>query len=98
MNNDDLAERLRLPSFSKRDRLAGADRIDELVATCEELEAKLAECEARLEKAVESLTVIDALDPEGFVNGCSQSALIGLVSRMGAIARTTIEEIKGSNT
>lgn len=48
MNNDDLAERLRLPSFSKRDRLAGADRIDELVATCEELEA-------RLEKAVVTL-------------------------------------------
>lgn len=29
---DDLAERLRLPSFSKRDRLAAANRIEELAA------------------------------------------------------------------
>ena len=33
------------------------DRIEQLVATCEELEAKLAECEARLEKAVETISL-----------------------------------------
>ena len=60
----------------------------DLICRIEELEAKLA-------KAVRSLTVIDALDPEGFVNGCSQSALKGLVLRMGEIARTTLAELKG---
>lgn len=58
-----------------------ADRIDEL--------------EAKLNKAVEGLIIIDALDPEGLIEGCSQSALTGLVLRMGEIARTTIEAIKG---
>ena len=53
--------------------------------------------EAKLAKAVEGLTVIDALDPEGLVNGCSQSALIGLVLRMGEIARATLAEIKGES-
>ena len=108
--SDDLVKQLREPAFGtetteRKLMKKAADRIEQLAkhalradATCEQLEDKLAECEARLEKAVGSLTVIDALDPEGFVNGCSQSALIGLVSRMGAIARTTIEEIKGSNT
>ena len=58
---------------------------------------RIEELEAKLEMAEESLTVIDALDPEGFVNGCSPSALIGLVSRMGAIARTTLAELTGGN-
>ena len=61
----------------------------------EKAEAYAAELEDKLAKALESLTVIDALDPEGMVNGCSQSALIGLVSRMGDIARTTLAELKG---
>ena len=43
--SDDLAERLRLASFSKRDRLAAADRI-------EELEAKLAQQDAMVQAAV----------------------------------------------
>jgi hypothetical protein len=46
--------------------------------------------EAQLAKAQQSLTVIDALDPESMANGCSQLVLIGLVSRMGAIARETL--------
>ena len=46
--SDDLAERLRLPSFSKRYRLAAADRI-------EELEKQNASLEAKLAKAVEAL-------------------------------------------
>ena len=83
MNNDDLAERLRLPSFSKRDRLAGADRIDELVATCEELEAKLAECEARLEKALEALEDISG-------NGSAAGRNPQLMSDK---ARTTLAEL-----
>jgi hypothetical protein len=58
-------------------------------------EVRNMELGAKLTKARESLTIIDALDPEGMVNGCSQSALIGLVSRMGAIARTTLAELKG---
>jgi hypothetical protein len=58
---------------------------------------RIDELEAKLAKAVESLTVIDALDPEGFVNGCSQSALKGLVLRMGEVARTTLAELKGQN-
>ena len=37
--SDTLAERLRLPSFSKRDRLAAADRIEELEAVLQELDA-----------------------------------------------------------
>ena len=57
-------------------------------------EARIEELEAKLAKARVSLTIIDALDPEGMVNGCSQSALIGLVSRMGAIARNTLAELE----
>ena len=37
--SDNLAERLRLPSFSKRDRLAAADRIEELEAVLQEVAA-----------------------------------------------------------
>lgn len=37
--SDSLAERLRLPSFSKRDRLAAADRIEELEAVLREVDA-----------------------------------------------------------
>ena len=47
-------------SWTARRKMTGekyvrADRIEQLAATCEELEAKLAECEARLEKATEAL-------------------------------------------
>lgn len=72
-------------------------RAHNMTERIEEIVAKNCQLEAKLEKAVESLTVIDALDPEGMINGCSQSAIIGLVSRMGAIARATLEEIKGQN-
>jgi hypothetical protein len=37
--SDGLSERLRLPSFSKRDRLAAADRIEELEAVLQEVAA-----------------------------------------------------------
>ena len=51
--SDDLAERLRLPSFSKRDRLAAADRI-------EELEAKLAQQDDLVQAAILALMGYDA--------------------------------------
>ena len=104
-NETDLIARLLAEETNLTD--CAADRIEELekerdytegtndtlIALNQSLEAKLAECEARLRKAGEGLTVIDALDPEGLVNGCSQSALIGLVLHMGEIARATLEEI-----
>ena len=62
-----------------------------------EAEAKLAECEARLGKAVEALNNIDSLDPESLVSGCSRDALSGLVNLMGAKARTALAELKGES-
>ena len=55
MNTTDkiLADRLRRPSFSKRDRLAAADRIEQLAAINEELSNCVAVLEAKLAKAVE---------------------------------------------
>ena len=58
---------------------------------------RIEELEAKLAKAAEALVVIDALDPAGLIEGCSQSALRGLVLRMGAIARTTLTELKGED-
>lgn len=78
--SDDLVKRLREHAHWGI-TVEAANRIDEL--------------EANLNKAVEGLIIIDALDPEGLIEGCSQSALTGLVLRMGEIARTTIEAIKG---
>lgn len=63
--SDDLVKQLREPAFgtetTERNLMnKAADRIEQLAkhalradATCEQLEDKLAECEARLEKAVE---------------------------------------------
>ena len=53
------------------------------------------EAEAKLAKAVEALTVIDALDPAGLIDGCSHSAIRGLVLRMGETSRTTLAELTG---
>jgi len=44
---------------------------------------------------VEALLAVDALDPEGMIDGCSQAALRGLVLRMGHIARAALAEIEG---
>jgi hypothetical protein len=85
------------------------DRIEALTAENERLEKQceglmqagmnngqaLILAEAKLAKAVERLRVIDALDPEGMIDGCSQSALRGLVLRMGEISRATLAEIEG---
>ncbi len=78
-----------------RDRIEQLEEVQLLFAMDKiNLRGELAGVQGKLEKALESLTVIDALDPEGMVNGCSQSALIGLVSRMGAIARNTLAELE----
>ena len=50
-------------------------------------DAKLEAAEAKLARADLALLEIDALDPEGKIDGCSQAALRGLVLRMGEIAR-----------
>ena len=80
MSEGQFIERATLDDWSERDQ-EQRDRIKGL--------------EAKLAKAVKSLTVIDALDPEGFVNAYSQSALKGLVLRMGEVARATLVELKG---
>jgi hypothetical protein len=59
------------------------------------LTARIEELEAERAVLSEALTVINALDPEALIDGCSQAALRGLVLRMGEIARTTIAELKG---
>lgn len=53
--------------------------------------------DAQIAALVEALIVIDALDPEGMVDGCSQSALRGLVTRMGQTARAALVAGKGGD-
>lgn len=50
-------------------------------------EAELARLRAENEAMREALTLIDALDPEEHVYGCSTDALRGLVIQMGRLAR-----------
>jgi len=83
-SSDDLVKRLRTMDG---DRMS-IKTIDEAADRVEELQAKLA-------KVVEALGVIDALDPEGMIDGCSQLALRGLVLRMGEHARAALAELKG---
>jgi hypothetical protein len=66
-------------------------------AALEDNATELTECEAKLAKAMEGLRAVDALDPEGMIDGCSQSASRGLVLRMGEISRATLAEIEGEN-
>jgi hypothetical protein len=67
-------------------------QISELIDT---LTDRIEELEAERDEAVSALNVIDALDPETAINGFSESALRGLVLRMGELARTTLAELKG---
>jgi len=62
-----------------------------------DMEKRIEELEAKLARAVEAFVVIDALDPEGLIDGCSQSALRGLVLRMGETARAAIKDLKGGD-
>jgi hypothetical protein len=101
--SDDLVKRLRdlgdHAAFEPHMHHTAADRIEELeakLAKCQALmHAGLAEYKRRLVMALEALVVIDALDPEGLINGCSQSGLRGLVLRMGETARTVLAELEG---
>lgn len=52
-----------------------------------EVQVRLRATEARLAEAVKALNLIDALDPEEHVYGCSADALRGVVIQMGQIAR-----------
>jgi hypothetical protein len=75
-------------------RLMGAAGVaDTLYGAIDRIE----ELETRLAKAAEALGVIDALDPEGRIDGYSQLALRGLVLRMGEHARAAIAELKGQD-
>ena len=51
-----------------------------------------------LAEAVGALHIIDALDPEEHINGCSSDALRGLVLRMGEAARAALATINGDKT
>jgi hypothetical protein len=68
---------------------------EELAGDQVDLCRQLIAAEDKLAKAVEALRAVDALDPEGMIDGCSQSALRGLVLRMGEISRATLAEIEG---
>ena len=50
-------------------------------------ETLLLQAESRISALEAALAQIDALDPEGMIDACSQAALRGLVLRMGEIAR-----------
>ena len=80
--SDDLVKRLRVEMAggycNKRSLKQAADCIEAL--------------ETALAKADLALLEIDALDPEGKIDGCSQAALRGLVLRMGEIARDARQE------
>jgi hypothetical protein len=100
MNNDDLAERLRLPSFSKRDHLAAADRIEQLVATCDELEAKLAKALTELKMLIDVSTLMQssaAYDKRRHQNIITDTVW-GQWAKQLKFARTTLAELKGNNT
>jgi hypothetical protein len=64
-------------------------------SSIEDLTEQLEAARADTKKAVEALRAVDALDPEGRIDGCSQYALRGLVLRMGDISRATLAEIEG---
>ena len=48
----------------------------------------------KLAEAVVALHIIDALDPEEHINGCSSDALRGLVLRMGEAARAALAKLE----
>ena len=60
-------------------------------ATERKLRAEAATLRDEVERLRGALTVIDAMDPEGQINGFSESALRGTVLHMGAVARAALE-------
>ena len=61
-----------------------------LIAQAPTLATDLAAALEREAKLLAALRDVDALDPENMVSGCSESALRGLVNRMGSIARAAL--------
>ena len=51
--------------------------------------------EARVKVLEEALRVINALDPERHIDGCSADAARGLVLRMGELARAALAAMEG---
>jgi hypothetical protein len=113
MSDEELCKSLRSTLWGQGHHIniKAADRIEALTAERDEalnqldsarhsvdvLEKRVAGLMSKLAKAAEALREVDALDPEGMIDGCSQSALRGLVLRMGHIARATLAEIDGEN-
>lgn len=62
------------------------------IARVPDMEAALIAQDAELKRYREALNAIDALDPEHLIDGCSMSALRGLVLRMGELARAALGE------
>lgn len=102
---DDLVKFLRTSTSSAYNKTA-ADRIEQLAATCEELERRNAEMnllygevkdglEAKLAKAVEALREIGAAAPARGAGGWGQDVLRGLVNLIGTKARATLAELEG---
>lgn len=60
----------------------------------EAAEAEAASLKAEVARLREALVEIDALDPEHLIDGCAQTAMRGLVLRMGEIARDAMRAKK----
>jgi hypothetical protein len=74
-------------SRERIERLKATDSADYIhMALLDRAEA----AEAEVERLREALTEIDALDPERHIDTCAETALRGLVLRMGKIARAAL--------
>lgn len=100
-SRNEAADRIEALIAERDDALGEWDKAivlaDKAAALMNKMDTRRIAAEAKLAKAVEALLVVDALDPESLVGGCSRDALSGLVNRMGDKARATLAEIKGEN-
>lgn len=84
----DKLEELAAEAHEWKDRVRYLSKcIDEKSADEDRLKTALAEAKRENEAVRRALTLIDALDPEEHVYGCSADALRGLVIQMGQLAR-----------
>lgn len=100
----DLVKRLRDVNggWASDEALAAADRIEELeerlkAATDDAKEAEdyAGELEAKLKWVEVDLRVINALDPEASMDGCSRYTLTTIVGLMGGKARDALAKLTG---
>ena len=56
---------------------------------------RIEELEAKLKRAEVSLRVINALDPDASMDGCSRDTLITIVGLMGGKARDALAKLTG---